>query len=80
MRQQTNGDEAMAILNGHEIHHIPITLRNESIAREWYDRLKQKIEQPKEVKAADKALEQTTETLDVDLDTSDLDQDIDALL
>lgn len=42
--------------------------------------IQQKIEQPKEVKAADKALEQTTETLDVDLDTSDLDQDIDALL
>lgn len=29
----------MAILNGHEVHHIPITLRNESLAREWYDRL-----------------------------------------
>lgn len=42
--------------------------------------LQQKIVQPKEVKAADQQLNQTDQTLDSDLNTSDLDQDIDALL
>jgi len=42
--------------------------------------LQQKIVQPKEVKAADQELQQTDQTLDNDLNTSDLDQDIDTLL
>jgi len=42
--------------------------------------LQQKIVQPKEVKAADQELKQTDQTLDSDLNTSDLDQDIDTLL
>lgn len=29
----------MAILSGQELHHIPITLRNEATARDWYERL-----------------------------------------
>lgn len=42
--------------------------------------IQQKIEQPKEIKAADQALTQTDQTLDNDLNTADLDQDIDTLL
>lgn len=42
--------------------------------------LRQKIAQPKEVKAADQELKLTDQTLDNDLDTSDLEQDIDTLL
>ena len=42
--------------------------------------LQQKIVQPKEVKADDQELQQTDQTLDNDLNTSDLDQDIDTLL
>jgi cytoskeletal protein RodZ len=44
--------------------------------------LQQKIETPKpqQVDAADQELEETDKNLDVDLDTTDLDQDIDALL
>lgn len=42
--------------------------------------LQQKIVQPKEVKAADQQLKQADQTLDTDLNTSDLDQDIDTLL
>lgn len=43
--------------------------------------LQQKIvAQPKEVKAADQELQKTSQTLDSDLNTSDLDQDIDTLL
>lgn len=42
--------------------------------------LQQKITQPKEIKAADQELQQTDQTLESDLDTTDLDQEIDNLL
>ncbi len=42
--------------------------------------LQQKITPPKEIKAADQVLEETNQTLDTDLNTTDLDQEIDNLL
>lgn len=42
--------------------------------------IQQKINQPKEIKAVDQVLDETDKTLETDLDTSDLDQEIDSLL
>lgn len=42
--------------------------------------LQQKITPPKEIKAADQELQQADQTLETDLDTTELDQEIDSLL